>query len=79
LYTDLNRGEIIYDEAFDLSREESQRFFIETCQQVRFLIDNLLVRIHFIIVMSRWTGLAPWVFEFPFPGSLPSTLLGGRE
>jgi len=25
-----------------------------------FLIDNLLVRIHFIIVMIRWTGLAPW-------------------
>jgi len=25
-----------------------------------FFIDNLLVRIHFIIVMIRWTGLAPW-------------------
>ena len=36
---------------------------------------NLLVRIHFIIVMIRWTGLAPWVFEFPFPGSLTSTFL----
>ena len=24
-----------------------------------FLIENLLVRIHFIIVMIRWTGLAP--------------------
>jgi len=22
------------------------------------------VRIHFIIVMIRWTGLAPWEFEF---------------
>ena len=31
-------------------------------------IDNLLVRIHFIIVMIRWTGLAPWEFEFPFSG-----------
>jgi len=29
-------------------------------------IDNLLVRIHFIIVMIRWTGLAPWEFELPF-------------
>jgi len=29
-----------------------------------FFIDNLLVRIHFIIVMIRWTGLAPWEFEF---------------
>ena len=28
---------------------------------------NLLVRIHFIIVIIGWTGLAPWVFEFPFP------------
>ena len=26
--------------------------------------DNLLVRIHFIIVMIRRTGLAPWDFEF---------------
>jgi len=34
-----------------------------------FFIDNLLVRIHCIIVMIRWTGLAPWEFEFPFPGS----------
>ena len=38
-----------------------------------FFIDNLLVRVHFIIVMIRWTGLAPWEFEFPFPGSLTST------
>ena len=28
-----------------------------------FFIDNLLVRIHFIIVMIRWTGLAPLGFE----------------
>ncbi|KAJ1496019.1 hypothetical protein T484DRAFT_1875221 [Baffinella frigidus] len=34
LFTDLNRGEIIYDEAFDLSSEASQRFFMETCQQL---------------------------------------------
>ena len=39
-------------------------------------IDNLLVRIHFIIVMIRWTGLAPWEFEFHFPGSLTSTFHG---
>ena len=41
----------------------------------KFCIDNLLVRIHFIIVMIRWTGLAPWEFEFgaradTWPGSL---------
>ena len=42
-----------------------------------FVIDNLLVRIHFIIVMIRWTGLAPWEFKFPFPGMLTSTFLVG--
>jgi len=25
--------------------------------------------------MIRWTGLAPWEFRFPFPGSLTSTFL----
>jgi len=44
------------------------------CQR-EFFIENLLVRIHFIIEMIRWTGLAPWEFEFPFPGSLASTVL----
>jgi len=44
-----------------------------------FCIDNLLVRNHFIIVMVRWTGLAPWEFEFPFPGSLTSTFLEGTQ
>jgi len=28
---------------------------------------------HAIIVMIRWTSLAPWEFESPFPGSLTST------
>ena len=27
-----------------------------------FFIDNLLVRIYFIIEMIWWTGLAPWEF-----------------
>ena len=40
-----------------------------------FFIDNLLVRIYFFIVMIRRTGLAPWEFELPFPGSLTSTFL----
>jgi len=44
-----------------------------------FVIDNLLVRIHFIIVMIRWTGLAPREVEFPFPGSLASTFLLALE
>ena len=38
-------------------------------------IDNLLVRIHFIIEMICWTGLAPWEIGFPYPGSLISTFL----
>ena len=25
--------------------------------------------------MIKWTGLAPWEFEFPFPGSLTATFL----
>ena len=45
-----------------------------TVAKREFFIDNLLVRIHFIIVMIRWTGQ----FEFPFPGSLTSTFLAGH-
>ena len=44
-------------------------------RETEFFIDSLLVRIHFTIVMIRWTGFAPWEFEFPFPGSLTSTFL----
>jgi hypothetical protein len=40
-----------------------------------FSLDNLLIRIHIIIVMIRWTGLTPLELEFPFPGSLTSTFL----
>ena len=36
-------------------------------------------RIHFIIEMIWWTGLAPWEFEFPFPGSLISTFLSDYQ
>ena len=46
-----------------------------TCFQREFFIDNPLVQIRFIIVMIRWTGLAPWEFEFPFPGSLTPAFL----
>ena len=40
-----------------------------------FCIDNLLVQIHFIIEMIRWTGLAPWGLKSPFLGGLTSTSL----
>ena len=43
--------------------------------ETEFFIDNLLVRIHFIIVMIRWTGLAPWEYALPFLGSPTSTFL----
>ena len=42
-------------------------------EQRGFSIDNLPVRIHLIIEMIWWTGLAPWKFEFPFPGNRVST------
>ena len=44
-------------------------------RQREFFIDNLLVRIHFIIERIWRTGLAPWEFEFPFPGSLTPTCI----
>ena len=47
----------------------------ENSTEREFFIDSLLVRIHNIVVMIRWTGLAPWDFEFPFPSSLASTFL----
>ena len=41
-----------------------------------FFIHNLLVQIHFIMEMIWQIGLAPWEFEFPYPGSLTSTFMG---
>ena len=47
-------------------------------EEREFFVDNLLVRIHFIIAVIRWTRLVPpQPFEFPFPGSLTSTFLPG--
>jgi len=40
-----------------------------TCREREFFIDNLLVRIHLVIEMIWWTSLAPWEFEFTFPGN----------
>ena len=48
-------------------------------QERDFFSDNLLVRIHFVAVMSRWTDLAPWEFKFPCIVSLISTFLQGRS
>ena len=49
---------------------------IPPLEEREFFIDNLLVRIHFIIEMIWWTGLAPWEFETPVPGSLISNFPG---
>ena len=51
----------------------------KACRERDFFVDNLLIRIHFIIIMIRWTGLAPWEFEFPFTGSLTSTFLSHKN
>jgi len=57
-------------------RVEARDRVVKRLPERDLFIDNLLVRIHVIIVMIRWTGLAPWEIEFPFPGSLTSTFLG---
>ena len=44
-----------------------------------FFTGNPVAQIHVTIVMIRWTGLAPWEFEFPFPGSRVSTFLACAE
>jgi len=60
-----------------LREERQQHLRGSEVDQREFFIDNLLVRIHFISVMIRWTGLAPWEFEFPVPVGLTSTFLRG--
>ena len=54
---------------------EGGRLSVAEPPRREFFIDNRLVRIHLIIVMIKWTGLAPWEVEFPFPGSLTATFL----
>ena len=47
----------------------------QVCTEREFFVDNLLVRVHFIIEMIWWTGLASCEFEFLFLGRLISTFL----
>ena len=57
---------------FDRRPQEALRYGKER----EFFIGNLLVRVH----RCFWcTGLAPWEFESPFPGSLISTFLFDRR
>ena len=46
-----------------------------TSAEKEFFIDNLMVRIHFIIEIILVDRPSPWEFEFPSPGSLTSTFL----
>ena len=75
LYTVCAGGVYAPDEnpATRVAAHQPPRVAAQLRREREFFIDNLLVRIHFIIVLIRWTGLAPWEFEFPFPGSLSST------
>ena len=51
----------------DKVREREEKLLAFACSRAGFSLpeqeiftDKLLVRIYFIIVMIRWTGLAPW-------------------
>ena len=59
----MTRGKLTYDEKSAVVHRVEER---------EFFMDNLLVRIHFVI---RWTGLAPCECEFPFSGSLTAAFL----
>ena len=50
-------------------------FSLNILHEREFVIDNLLVRIHFLIEMIWWIGLAPWEFEVPLPGNFKFTFL----
>ena len=55
--------------------EASEMLYTPHPSEREFFIDNLLLWIHYIIVMKRWTGPAPCDFDFPFPGILIYTFL----
>ena len=59
--------------------QQNCRPLTTAAREKEFFIDNLLVPIHFIIAMIRWTGRAPREFEFPVPGSLISSLMALEE
>jgi len=51
-----------------LVQEDFAAVFREVFREL--FIDNLLVPIHFIIVMIRWNGLAPWSLNSLFQVAL---------
>ena len=60
------------EDVADFMLDEALQPTLHQVRERESFIDNLPLRIHFIIVMIRRTGLAPWEFEFPFPGSRAS-------
>jgi len=71
------RGHLIAQRGVEISRLERQpACYLQgnIAERGEALIHNLVVRIHSIIEVILWTGLAPWEFEFPFPGSFFATL-----
>ena len=64
--------QLVYDAA---AKKKLVREALRRSPERELSFDNRLVRIHLIVVMIWWTGLAPWEFEFPSPGSLISTFL----
>ena len=61
----LRRAGVACDASCDTLEEARLAVYLRTATAVLSqppnLIDNLLVRIHFIIVMIRWTGLAVYL------------------
>jgi len=49
-----------YDKGLGVSASPPTPRSATPAAEPELFIDQLLVRIHFIIVMMRWTGLAPW-------------------
>jgi len=54
-------GVELHGDQEELRRERQEPGCAVVCER-EFFIDNLLVRIHYIIEMIKWTGLAPSEF-----------------
>ena len=66
-----NKEEEKTDRVVLVSLDERERLLArKPVREREFFIHKLLVRIHLVIVMIRWTGLAPWEIEFPFQVAL---------
>jgi hypothetical protein len=58
---------------FGLWRVVEREIYFYTNKE--FVVDNPLFRIHLTILTIKWTGLAPWEFEFRLAGNLTSIYL----